>query len=815
MYQNIFVRFNALFLKFVLASLIVFVAACDSDGPSSQSANEARLMVAVEVNVSAPSAGTVSGQGYYQPGEQVILAAVPNTGYRFSKWTVADTEVATESTYSFTALEDRTLVARFETLTYDIRVEANTVAGGSVTGGGSYDYASTITLTATPNTGYSFVNWTRPASGNADADTALSTNSSYSFSATEDRVLVANFALRTHQIVATSNTAQAGSILGSGLYGHGASVNLSAIPNTGYNFVSWTVGGAVVSTIGSYTFSAIEDTTLLANFSLRRYDITATSSAADAGSVTGVGSYDHGASVTLTAVPATGYRFVNWMRGNSEVSASSSYSFSAEKNLTLLANFALSTHNIIAASNLPEAGVVSGAGVYGHGASVILTAMPNPDYHFINWTVGGAIVSTSSQYTFTATEDSNLLASFVENTHSVTASIHGVEGGSIIGTGSYDHGASATLTATPNAGYSFINWTAGGVVVTTSSSYTFEVKEDQNLVANFAALTHSISATSNTSEGGAVIGTGQYDHGSQVTLTATANSGYSFVNWTRDGNVVSTEPVYRFIANEDSSYLANFAVSTTGPGSDQPVSVSWYKPSMTDTWQWQLSGELNTNYNATLYDIDLFDAASKIAELKASGKKVICYFSAGTSEDWRLDFANFQPADMGNIVDDWEGERWLDIRSENVKAIMQKRLDLARSEGCDGVEPDNMDAYDNDSGFGITSEQQLVYNRYIADQAHLRGLAVGLKNSVAQVEALVDYFDFAVNEQCFQLNECESYKAFTGQNKPVFNAEYPEEDITLSELPNQLLLCQQAQAAGIHTLILPVELDGTFRISCD
>jgi hypothetical protein len=208
-----------------------------------------------------------------------------------------------------------------------------------------------------------------------------------------------------------------------------------------------------------------------------------------------------------------------------------------------------------------------------------------------------------------------------------------------------------------------------------------------------------------------------------------------------------------------------------------------------------------------LYDIDLFDSpADLIVQLQASGKKVICYFSAGSYEAWREDAAAFPAESLGNDLDGWPDEKWLDIRSTGVRTIMEARLDLARSKGCDGVEPDNMDGYTNTPGFDLSAADQLDYNRFIAEAAHDRNLSVGLKNDLDQLPDLVGYYDFAVNEQCFFYNECEAYAPFLEAGKPVFNAEYDVGDPTA--------LCQEAATLGISTLILPLDLDDTSRISC-
>lgn len=254
--------------------------------------------------------------------------------------------------------------------------------------------------------------------------------------------------------------------------------------------------------------------------------------------------------------------------------------------------------------------------------------------------------------------------------------------------------------------------------------------------------------------------------------------------------------------------------STSGPANPQPVPPGAWAPSVADTWQWQLKGTVNTSYAVTVYDVDLFDTPqATIDGLKAAGRRVVCYFSAGSSEDWRSDFARFQPADMGKALDQWPGERWLDTRSANVRSIMLARLDLAASKRCDGVEPDNMDGYANQPGFALTADTQLDYNRFIADQAHARGLAVGLKNDIDQLAVLEPSFDFAVNEQCHQYAECVGYTVFIGKGKPVFNAEYASNWAT--DAPARAQLCAAARAAGLRTLVLPEALDDSLRFSCD
>ncbi|HFE45922.1 MAG TPA: endo alpha-1,4 polygalactosaminidase [Nannocystis exedens] len=241
-----------------------------------------------------------------------------------------------------------------------------------------------------------------------------------------------------------------------------------------------------------------------------------------------------------------------------------------------------------------------------------------------------------------------------------------------------------------------------------------------------------------------------------------------------------------------------------------------YRPGVDTRWQWQLSGApINLGYAVDLYDIDLFERQGDIASIQAAGFKVICYFSAGSAEDWREDFDRFAAADLGKNLDGWAGERWLDIRSPEVWQIMMDRLDLAAAVGCDGVEPDNVEAFNNDSGFSLTADDQLAYNRGLANAAHQRGLSIGLKNDGVQVRELVDYYDFCVNEECNQYEECGQYQPFLDAGKPVFNAEYTESDDLAGAQAWGASICASARAMGLRTLILPLELDDAFRVSCD
>ncbi len=257
----------------------------------------------------------------------------------------------------------------------------------------------------------------------------------------------------------------------------------------------------------------------------------------------------------------------------------------------------------------------------------------------------------------------------------------------------------------------------------------------------------------------------------------------------------------------------NEPLLSNSPNVPPVTSGNWYRPTPLVAWQWQLSGTVNISYDVAIYDIDLFDSSETfIQQLQASGKKVICYFSAGSYEEWRPDAHQFTANDLGNPLDSWPGERWLDIRSTNVHSIMKNRLDLAMQKGCDGVEPDNVDGYTNNSGFNLTATDQLAFNRLIANEAHSRDLSVGLKNDLDQINDLIAYYDFAVNEECFEYSECDTLAPFINHGKAVLNAEYKQEYVNNNNVRNAL--CADALNRQFSTLILPLNLDDKFRFGC-
>ena len=242
-------------------------------------------------------------------------------------------------------------------------------------------------------------------------------------------------------------------------------------------------------------------------------------------------------------------------------------------------------------------------------------------------------------------------------------------------------------------------------------------------------------------------------------------------------------------------------------GSGGGTGGSRWIPPQALTWYWQLQGGVNNNEPVAAYDIDGFDnTAAEVAALHAQGKHVICYVDAGTYEPGRPDSSHFPASVLGSDVQGWPGEKWLDISNLGVlEPIMTARLQMCKEKGFDAVEPDNIDGYENGSGFPLTAQQQLSYDEWLASEVHSLGMAVLQKNDGEQTAQLQPHFDGALDEQCNQYSECAGFQPYLAAGKPVLNAEY--------EL-SKSAFCAADNAAGIMGARYALSLDGSTFEPC-
>ncbi|MFV1948565.1 MAG: endo alpha-1,4 polygalactosaminidase [Anaerolineales bacterium] len=266
--------------------------------------------------------------------------------------------------------------------------------------------------------------------------------------------------------------------------------------------------------------------------------------------------------------------------------------------------------------------------------------------------------------------------------------------------------------------------------------------------------------------------------------------------------------------SEDPDWDSHPPAGSTPAGDDTvppspSINSDWWQPAVDISWQWQLTGEIDLSFEVDMYDLDLFETDPAVLQkLKDDGHFLVCYISAGSWEDWRPDADKFPPKVLGKDYQGWPGEKWLDIRQIDLLApIMRARLDECAAKGFDGVEPDNIDAYTNKTGFPLSYADQLTFNIWLAQEAHTRGLSIGLKNDSEQVHDLLPYYDWALTEDCFDQDWCEEMLPFIRAGKPVFAAEYTDTGISLEDF------CPQAREMGINAILKNRELDA-FRGAC-
>lgn len=518
----------------------------------------------ISVSANPSDGGVVNGGGSFQEGQYCTVMATANDGYTFTNWTENGNEVSTDANYTFMVNGERTLKANFTAQLpneYTISLSANPNNGGSVSGGGTYQEGEFCTVSATANDDYAFTNWTE---GNEE----VSSDANYTFTVNGNRTLVAHFELlppNSYSINVSADPSNGGSVSGGGTFEEGQSCTVRATANNGYIFSNWTENGNEISTNASYTFTVNSNRTLVAHFSAigtSNYTVNVSASPSNGGTVTGGGTYEQGQSCTVRATANSGYTFTNWTENGNEVSTNANYSFTVNSNRNLVAHFTAqgtNTYSINISANPSNGGTVTGGGTYEQGQSCTVRATANNGYTFVNWTENGTQVSANANYTFTVNGNRNLVANFTQqNTYTINAGVTPTGAGTVTGDGTYQQGQSCTLRATPATGFTFQKWTKNGTQVSTNATYTFTVTESATFVAHFQLMTYTISASASPSSGGSVTGGGNYNYGENCTLRATTASGYTFVNWTKNGTQVSTNPTYTFSVTASASYVAHF-----------------------------------------------------------------------------------------------------------------------------------------------------------------------------------------------------------------------------------------------------------------
>ncbi len=308
----------------------------------------------ISIVANPTTSGTVSGGGNFAESSTTTVIATALPTFVFTNWTENGTVVSTSSSYTFKVSGNRSLVANFVPIPVgnsSINLSSSPAAGGNTGGAGAYPTGSVTTVTASANTGYTFLNWT-------DNNVVVSTSANYQFVLTGNRTLVANFKLVPSTQVAlilSSSPAAGGMTDGEGPYNAGASVTAKAIANTGYTFTNWTENGTVVSTSANYTFPLTANRTLVANFTVMAFTLNVTATNGTVTKTPNQATYTYGTNVVLTAVPNVGYQFSSWSGDASGTVSPLNVNMIANKNIT--ANFKLIPIGVGVGPLLPSLGL--------------------------------------------------------------------------------------------------------------------------------------------------------------------------------------------------------------------------------------------------------------------------------------------------------------------------------------------------------------------------------------------------------------------------------------------------------------------------
>ena len=550
-----------------------------------------------QIGTNAPM-GSVVLEGQHKHFLNDVLTATAADGYIFAGWAnTSGTVVSTENPFVFSPVSDTTLTATFIVGDYTLSATPNIPTSGQVTGSGSYAYRSTVTLEATPSTGYHLVEWT-DAVGNV-----LGTEPTLTVNVMSDTTVIAVLDTNVYNVAYNvqndtrpqiGTNAPMGSVVLEGQHKHFLNDVLTATAADGYIFAGWAnTSGTVVSTENPFVFSPVSDTTLTATFIVGDYTLSATPNIPTSGQVTGSGSYAYRSTVTLEATPSTGYHLVEWTDAVGNVLGTEpTLTVNVMSDTTVIAVLDTNVYNVAynvqndtrpqIGTNAPMGSVVL-EGQHKHFLNDVLTATAADGYIFAGWAnTSGTVVSTENPFVFSPVSDTTLTATFIVGDYTLSATPNIPTSGQVTGSGSYAYRSTVTLEATPSTGYHLVEWTdAVGNVLGTEPTLTVNVMSDTTVIAVLDTNVYNVMANVNIVGLGTVTGAGQVKHFLSTDLVATANPGYHFVNWIDNaGNELGT---------------AN--TITVFPVSDTVLTAVFEANIYTTVW----SGNTTTTYNSQPY----------------------------------------------------------------------------------------------------------------------------------------------------------------------------------------------------------------------
>jgi hypothetical protein len=410
-------------------------------------------------------------------------------GYRFLHWLNGSTVVSEDTFYSVTVTQQTVITAVFEANLYEVSLSGSSF--GSVEGSGMYPYGSVVNIAAIPNSNYFFNRW---ISVSAYGNEFISFDSVYSFVITGDTAFTAIFRTDTFNI--TADASYGGSIVsGTGRFLFGQEVNLQAEADYGYIFSEWqNDSGIVASSSNPFVFNASANVSLHAIFVPQIFSVNINTNASSS-NVRGMGNYRYGDDAYLFAFSDDIYTFTHWELSDSAIFTeeellNNMLFYSVEKDLEIRAIYQTKSYNVTSSISPVASGSVFNTGVYFHGSSFTLEAIPAEHYHFVHWLLNGEFMS-SERYLQVDSVNSDLefIAVFELDRHSVTLTCYPSSGGTLNGGGVYTYGDTATLSITLNPGYVLNEWRDELFkIVANTASFKYAVTRDSYITAALNAL---------------------------------------------------------------------------------------------------------------------------------------------------------------------------------------------------------------------------------------------------------------------------------------------------------------------------------------
>ena len=414
----------------------------------------------ITVESDHPGWGTVAGGGTYYYGDTIQISATAYLGFQFNGWDDGNTD----NPRTIIVTDDLRYLGLFGVQQCLIKTEVIPEGAGTVNGGGTYDYGTTIHLTAHSNTGYTFTQWN---DGNITNPRSVFVEGNATYTAV--------FTPLQYEITTECDPVEGGTVTGAGTYDYGSTATLTATPNENYIFLCWSDG--IASNPRNVTVTSNANYKALFHLNgTPQYTITVVANDTLLGTVTGSGTYPSGTTIDIEARPYSGAVFTSWDDGNTD----NPRSVTVTQDMTFMAIFTeVETYLITVRPENPLQGSTYGSGQYQLNQEVSIGAVPRPGYYFSGWQDG----DMNNPRTIIVTGAAEYIASFSQDpveTYTVTVYYDESEG-FILGAGTYQAGAIASIAAIPADGFYFKKWGDG----TTDNPKEVVVDHDIVLAAFF------------------------------------------------------------------------------------------------------------------------------------------------------------------------------------------------------------------------------------------------------------------------------------------------------------------------------------------